>query len=67
MKQYPAFAESDVDEGEQLCRTCRYCIGRWEHGDVKGTWHRWCTLRNTRKLEPCPGFEREPGTEGDDD
>lgn len=53
-----------MSEGEEKCRTCRYCI---EHGDVKGTWHRWCALKQSRELVPCPGFEREPGTEGDDD
>lgn len=56
-----------MTEAEAKCRTCRFCESRWEQGRVSETLHRYCTLRQTRELVPCPGYEREPGTEGDDD
>lgn len=67
MKPSPASAENELTEGEHICRTCRHCEARWVYGSVKESWHLYCTLNKQRALTPCPGYEREPGTEGDDD
>lgn len=56
-----------MTEGEHICRTCRHCEARWVYGSVTESWHLYCTLNKQRALTPCPGYEREPGTEGDDD
>jgi len=46
---------------------CRFSESRWEVGRVSESWHLYCTLQQQRALTPCPGYEREAGTEGDDD
>lgn len=56
-----------MTDGEAKCRTCRWCISRWQHGDVEGTLHHWCVIHERREPTPCDRFQREPGTEGDDD
>lgn len=46
------------------CRQCRQSCAKQLTGRTVVL---WCLLRNAPAVEPCPGWEREPGTEGDDD
>lgn len=51
------------------CLWCRHSEQRYERSSANARLSTvlWCELQQQRALTPCPGYEREPGTEGDDD
>jgi hypothetical protein len=52
------------DDPLRICRTCRFCQA------IPDNQHRpllYCTVHRKACQHPCPAYEREPGTEGDDD
>jgi hypothetical protein len=52
------------DDPLRICRTCRFCqaIPDGQHRPLL-----YCTVHRKACQHPCPAYEREPGTEGDDD
>jgi hypothetical protein len=48
-----------MNEEAAVCHSCRFCQSRWTPGEVKESWHRYCVLKKTRELIPCPGYETE--------
>lgn len=46
------------------CRHCRFSEALVQDTQQVGL---WCTVRKCKAQLPCPAFEREPGTEGDDE
>ena len=53
------------------CRTCRWSdlrpVTDHQHRGTGTIYRLWCSLNNAPALVACPGYEREPGSEGDDD